>query len=448
MFTKLQLKNFRAFREASVELGKINLFFGPNNAGKSSLISALNLIAQTVKSADIDADILLSGRFEDFGTYYDMVNDNDETKIITLGIEAELVIPRRLYVDSKRGGRLLRIQEKLQRGYGEVQIGYRKRRHEVQLLGTEIQIPEENILIRTERNRLGRHVVKSMTGFEDLSLDQINQIIFVRNLMTTVYPLRQLSIRHPSYDKLRTTQHFSRNLRELINKVEFIGPFRSNPQRFYTLTGESPSNVGRHGERALEIMMQDEKRRGKGKKNLMKLASDWLKETEMARSIDTISMTDRYFEIIVENFFTKEQENLTDVGFGCSQILPVLIAGFNVDEGGVFIVQEPEINLHPRAQADLGSLFKKLYQKGIQLIIETHSEHLLLRLQSHIANGDIKAEEVKVYYVDPEGKKRIRKKEITKLDIGEDGYFIKEWPKGFFPERLEEAKRLAKYTHR
>jgi predicted ATPase len=152
-------------------------------------------------------------------------------------------------------------------------------------------------------------------------------------------------------------------------------------------------------------------------------------------------MTDRYFEVIVKNFYTGEEENLTDVGFGCSQVLPVMIAGFNVGEGGVFIVQEPEIHLHPKAQAALGSVFKLLYKRGIQLIIETHSEHLMLRLQSYVARGDIKAEDVNVYYVDPAAK--MKKKDPIKIEIAEDGYFREEWPKGFFPERLQEAKRLA-----
>ena len=442
MFTRLYLKNFRAFEEESVELSKINLFFGPNNAGKSSLLSALNLVCQTVQSSDIDADILLSGRFEDFGSYYDMVNGNDESKQITILIEAELVVPKRSYVQPKRGGRLLRIKETKHRGHLEIQIGYRKYRHEVRLLATEVRIPEENLLIRTRRNQLGRHVVDSMKGFKDLSIEKLDQMIFVRNLVPTI--LLPLISHDAAYEELRAIRSFTSALRGQIKNVEFVGPFRSNPQRLYLLTGESPANVGRHGERALEIMMQDEKRKGKEKKELMKLVSDWLKEAEVAKRIFTVPMTDRYFEVIVENFYTGEEENLTDVGFGCSQILPVLIAGFNVEEGGIFIVQEPEIHLHPKAQAELGSVFKVLHKRGVQLIIETHSEHLLLRIQSHVARGDIKAKDVNVYYIDPAAKRKRKKaKTITKIEIGEDGYFLKEWPRGFFPERLQEAERLA-----
>lgn len=444
MFTKLFLENFRAYKSESIELNKINLFFGPNNSGKSSLISALNLITQTVQSADIGVDILLSGKFEDFGTYYDMVNGNDESKKIALGIEAELKIPQRYFEQSSRGGRLLRIKEKNEKGYLEIKLGYRKNRHEIQLLSTEIQIPKEKLLIRTKRNRLGRHLIESMIGLEDLTNDQMNQMISVRNLLPNVYTSGVLGIKHLSYEKLRNVREFIRRLREQINKVEFVGPFRSNPQRLYSITGESPSKVGRHGERALEIMMQDAKKRGKEKKNLMILASDWLEKAEISGNIYIQAMMDRYFEVIIPNFYTREAENLSDVGFGCSQIIPVLIAGFNVAEGGTFIVQEPEIHLHPKAQAELGTFLKTLYKREVQLIVETHSEHLLLRLQSHVAKGEIKAKDVNVFYIDPEGgSKNKRRKEIIKIDIGEDGYFKEKWPRGFFPERLEEAERLA-----
>jgi predicted ATPase len=444
MFTKLFLENFRAFEKETVELNKINLFFGPNNSGKSSLISGLNLITQTVQSADIGVDILLSGKFEDFGTYYDMVHGNDVSKNISLGIGAELKIPQRHFELSSRGGRLLRIKEKKEIGYLEIKLGYRKNRHEILLLSTEIQMPKEKISIRTKRNQFGRHLIDSINGLENLSSVEMNQMISVRNLLPNLFLIGGLSMKHVSYEKIRTLREFIRKLREQINRVEFVGPFRSTPQRLYSITGESPSKVGRHGERALEIMMQDAKKRGKEKRDLLSLVSNWLEKAEISRNIYTQSMMDRYFEVMIRNYYTGEDENLSDVGFGCSQIIPVLIAGFNVGEGGTFIVQEPEIHLHPKAQAELGSFVNALYKRNVQLIVETHSEHLLLRVQSHIAKGDIKAKDVNVFYIDPEGKKQKKKqKEIVKIDIGEDGFFTTKWPKGFFPERLQEAEKLA-----
>ena len=376
MITKLYIENFRAFKKESIELSKINLFFGPNNSGKSALLSAINLVSQTVQSADIDAEILLSGKFEDFGSYYDMVHGNETSETISIGLEADLIVPVRSLVPSRRGGRLLRIEEERQKGYVEITLGYRRYRHEVQLIATEFRMPEDGLILRTKRNRLGRHVVDTMEGLDDLGEDRLNQILSINNLLPMVYPLRIIRPSEESYSKLRKMQDFMRQFRDQLNNIEFLGPFRTNPQRFYILTGESPRNVGRHGERALEVLMQDEKRRGQEKKNLLQMVSQWMKENEIARKVDTAAITDRYFELIVQNYHTGEEENLVDVGFGCSQIIPVLIAGFNVGKDGIFIVEEPEIHLHPKAQAGLGSLFCELYKRGVQLLIETHSEPL------------------------------------------------------------------------
>ena len=441
MYTKLYLENFRAYEQISIDLNKINLFFGPNNSGKSSLISALTLFSQTVQAVRFDADIMMIGKFEDFGTYYDMVNENDESKNITIRVESELEIPYRVYTEkSKSGRRLYKIVEKLIQGCVQVEIGYNKNQHEIQLVSTEISIPEDQVKIKMRRNRLGRYVVDSFKGLPELSEDELSQIVDVRNLLPIFYATK-LTSRHQAYEKIRKISQFVSEFRGHIRKTEFISAFRSNPKRIYEFTGESPFNVGRHGERALEIMFKDEKRKGKSKKGLLKLTSDWMKKAELASSVYTESMTDRYFELRVENYHTGEAENLADVGFGFGQILPVLIAGLNMNEG-LFIVQEPEIHLHPKAQAELGTFFRSLYERGTQLVIETHSEYLMLRLQSHIAKGEIKAKDVNVYYVDPKDKRKKRKK-VTKLEIDTDGYFINKWPRGFFPERLNEAKRLA-----
>ena len=140
------------------------------------------------------------------------------------------------------------------------------------------------------------------------------------------------------------------------------------------------------------------------------------------------------------HFRSDEDENLADVGYGCSQILPILVAGFSRPKGTTLVIEQPELHLHPKAQAELGTFLFDLWKRNMQLFIETHSEHLLLRLQSHIASGELHPSEVMVYYVYTDQNK---KKDAKLLPIGSDGIFMQEWPEGFFPERLREAKRLA-----
>ena len=104
------------------------------------------------------------------------------------------------------------------------------------------------------------------------------------------------------------------------------------------------------------------------------------------------------------------------------------------------MIEQPEIHLHPRAQAELGRFFATLYQRSVQSIIETHSEHLILRLQQYVANGEISAADIVFYYVYAKGGRKV----VKRLSVDSLGRFVEEWPDGFFPERLEEAKNLAR----
>jgi predicted ATPase len=117
-----------------------------------------------------------------------------------------------------------------------------------------------------------------------------------------------------------------------------------------------------------------------------------------------------------------------------------LVGGLRLSAGEMYLVEEPEIHLHPRAQAELGDFFLHLYDAGVWSVVETHSEYLLLRLQQHVAEGHIPASDVLFYYVSAtKTGKRIAPMELDRL-----GRFHEPIPGGFFPERLEEAKRLAK----
>jgi predicted ATPase len=132
--------------------------------------------------------------------------------------------------------------------------------------------------------------------------------------------------------------------------------------------------------------------------------------------------------------------NLASMGKGFSQVLPILtgVLGGNFDD--CVLIEQPELHLHPRLQAELGDLFVDQLMHGWihQFIIETHSEHLLLRIRRRVAEREIPAEMVGVLVVEREGSKT----NVTPLSMKPDGYFDN-WPKGFFEEGVKEAYALA-----
>ena len=132
---------------------------------------------------------------------------------------------------------------------------------------------------------------------------------------------------------------------------------------------------------------------------------------------------------------------LADVGYGINQILPVIIEGVASQEGSIICVEQPEIHLHPRLQANIADLMIDTIAdepgKRKQWIVETHSELLILRLQRHIREGKIKPEDISVLYVDPNDEST-EGSAIIHLRMDEEGDFIDDWPGGFFEEDLNE----------
>ena len=132
---------------------------------------------------------------------------------------------------------------------------------------------------------------------------------------------------------------------------------------------------------------------------------------------------------------------LADVGYGINQLLPVIIEGVASQERTILCIEQPEIHLHPRLQANISDLMIDTIAdepgKRKQWIVETHSELLILRLQRRIREGKIKPEDISVLYVDPNDDS-VEGSAIKVLRLGEDSYFKDPWPDGFFADALNE----------
>lgn len=117
--------------------------------------------------------------------------------------------------------------------------------------------------------------------------------------------------------------------------------------------------------------------------------SFWVRHLKLAESLDIkdIAKHLNLFEVDVAGAGQGTIANLADVGFGVSQALPVLIQGLLMRSGGIYLVQQPEIHLHPDAQAGLADFFIYLASYGVITVVETHSEYLLLRLRRRLAEG-------------------------------------------------------------
>ena len=166
-------------------------------------------------------------------------------------------------------------------------------------------------------------------------------------------------------------------------------------------------------------------------------------------SVTQISAQPQSYEVYEVKVRTKGSEdwvNLPDVGFGISQVLPVLVQCFYAPEGSIILMEQPEIHLHPSAQSALADVMIDVINsrengkdRNIQLVIETHSEHFLRRLQRRIAEDSISQEKVSVYFAN------LTKTPATleSLQIDKFGN-IKNWPENFFGDEMGDITAQAK----
>jgi predicted ATPase len=437
MLQGLTLRNFRAFKNQSFRFSKINIFVGPNNSGKSSAISAINLLSQTVNSTEIDqSPLVLNGAFDSLGTFLDLVYGNRSNTPLGFDVSFGDFTVKADYKYRQQRREIELVRYELFDGSKQV-FSYvsRKDAYDVRLFGQEIDKIAPGLRKRRPifRGLVPSPVIVSAFRYER---DVPQGSTEVRN---------RLARAERSIIRARST------MRRLFDEFDSLSPFRDKPQRTYLYSGETAQRIGTTGGNLATILSTDTSRRGGESRNMTAEISRWFKVTGIAEKVDIKSISPRHFEMVLldKNGF---EHNICDVGFGCSQVLPVLAASLNLFGGPemlqrrqpMLIVQEPEIHLHPNAQASLGSFFAGLVPEEGQLFIETHSDNLVLRLARHVADGTLASSDVKIFYV----KKQSGSSEVTEIEIDENGLFKSEWPEGFFPQRQAESLSLAQASFR
>ncbi len=249
---------------------------------------------------------------------------------------------------------------------------------------------------------------------------------------------RHLSRRRPGdtefFDVARLAMDVGAALERTLEALFPMGPFQKPPERWYIFSGTSPQDVGYRGDLLPDLLFR--------RPELVENTNEWLRKLEIGYKLDVKPVgTDSgdIFEVRLIDTCREDRVSvaLPDVGFGISQLLPFVVQSL-VSKGQIISIEQPEVHVHPRLQADLGDLLAEAIKapRRNQFIVETHSEHLILRLQRLVRKHRLKPEDVSVIYVSrsPEGAKAQR------LHLDEEGDFIDEWPNGFFPERLRELR--------
>lgn len=405
---RFSLENYRCFRDRQeVELGKITVVMGRNNSGKSAVVRALPLVSIGIRGDSpypLDLD-LVQGAIPSFS---DLVHGSSPHGRIHLGVSIGI-------------------------GGGEVVSAAA----EVQNIANQGMQLVSALEISSGAEVVNLSWVPGLDAYSSdkrtYRVDQQERKVGFRGLLPESDDWS---------DSVGGVRGVSRVIREGLDEVRYLGPFRKSPERSFRSPARALGSVGPQGDRALGMLAADEMFGrgliGREVNNLLEgILPGWRLEVADVGS-------GMYIPKLRSLHDTDLVVHIDDVGTGVIQFLPIVIqrAADRVEppiRPVIEIVEEPELHLHPSAHAAIADLYVDAVQDSqVRFLVETHSENFLLRLRRRVAEQRLGAEDVKIYFVEQvEGSATLRKIEVDAL--GNLDY----WPRGVFAEDFEEVRALA-----
>ncbi len=449
--SKVSLTNFKKFKFIDVPLDSpVTVILGENSSGKSSILKSILGLKQTISGSNEYESWAAQGEYVDLGTYQDYVHKRDikEPFSIEVSLEISKTFLQRMTKSSKLKIRLT--------------YDYESATSQARFLSISAKfgdIGDHYWNLTRQKTRQTYKLVMSDGFIKDLSefyLPRSNISTKDNNLIFQHVEKLQFKLSAPSKGREIYSQIMQQTISLLSNYLDknlfYLGPLRSSPSRSYFRSSHSVA-VGVKGEYTPNVLATLENRNRKvthGTSTYRKSYESfqkWLKMVFPNHEAKT-KTTEEVVKLKISNKNTTEYQSseksdtITDVGFGFSQVFPILVQASVMPENSILIIEQPELHLHPLAQTRLANVVAEAALQGKRFIIETHSEHFIRGLQLAVSENRIDSkngidrQSVKFFYVksDPSI--------LQPLELNEYGEFTTEWPSGFFDESYKIMQRL------
>ena len=441
MFTQLRIQNFKSWADTGeFRMAPLTGFFGTNSSGKTAILQFLLMLKQTVESSDRNRILHLGGdqySYVDLGTTYDISHRHKLPQKIKFSFEWKLKLISQSSVEviydviqnADNAPKKLKV-------YG---VKFTKYNSSI-AFESEIDIDRDQIDISFFKYSFNIKDGRSITfGIQQKNINPISYRLIIdgfSQVELNLFPnVSQKSFKNYGLDD-RYFSSLTEAYEDLFQNTYYLAPLREYPKRTYLWSGERPQNVGNRGELAVAALLASRKKDPEVEISVAKA----LKELGLIHGfrLKPIAENRRDYEILVQKSPNSAEVLITDVGFGVSQVLPILVLCYYAPKGATLIFEQPEIHLHPSVQAGLADIFIEVIKtRNIQIIIESHSEHLLRRLQRRMAEekDGFTNDDAALYFckMNDQGDS-----ELVTLDIDDYGN-ICNYPDGFFGDSMGDA---------
>ncbi|MDM8561094.1 DUF3696 domain-containing protein [Candidatus Parabeggiatoa sp. HSG14] len=382
IWNRLQLDYFKCFEKLSLPLANLTLLSGVNSSGKSTVLQTLALLNQTATANEWSHSLLLNGSALSLGTVGDVIDKN-------------------------------------------------KARHQAAA-----------IEIETEKYKCTWKCLSEDRSSYTIPFEEITLLDFTDNQKHQCVIDQQNIIVHRLLPEALSAKLPLSDIKDKIYQLTYLGAERLGPRETYKInTVDRHDTVGSHGEYTpwylfahREDDVHESLRITKNTK-LLQQTEAYMRLFFPGVSIRVKKVTD--INLVTLGIKTSEggdYHSPQNVGYGLTHILPVLTACLGAKIGDIILIENPEVHLHPAAQANIGLFLAKVAATGIQVIVETHSDHVLNGIRRAAKEKILTPEEVAIYFFRQREQAELQKQpQVQEMLVDAEGN-LDDWPQDFFDQ--------------
>lgn len=391
---ELTVANFKGIAGAkSFEIRPITVFLGANSSGKSSVIHALAALAQTVKLGNAAPALVLDDDFAQvhLGRFIEIAHSKAYNDAIRLGVKT-----------GEFNTQLLQRNHQFTTITGSIKATYEfkstLRTQEVYIDAGRLEIGP--VTTEIKRSAKGRYS-GTVTGIEEKFRSPVERTKnFSFRLTQESSSLGERAANYMATFFL--LDDVQRKIEEELRRVLYLGPFRQAPLRRYPFRGTTAGGVGAQGEATITLLASEHIQQQA--RAHMKEINAWLKYLNLATTVDLARVGSSDLFDVKLTLLDGDRLPIADLGYGLSQVLPVLTQCTYAPENATLLFEQPELHLHQGAARKLAKVFLDTAQKkSAHVVLETHSRELISEFFNHIRAGELPVEDLAIYAVSREG---------------------------------------------